>query len=526
MTASLVTVADEVVLRGGGKIEGVLLDHRCNENQLVLRVRDRDLTMRPDSMVRYQRIGSAAQRYDQLRPMSGDSFDEHWQLALWCRANGLTQTEAEHVARCVRLKPDAAEARARLDALKAAGQVVEAPRPAENRSPPPAAEPAAPPPPAQDDGDDAAPAEGRDRPRPGTPEYREAVRHRQAMDKRIARIASQIRSKSAEAAAAARQDLQTIHDEAAVPALARILKTLNEDDRMLVLQVIGGTAGAAADEALTGIALTDPSAEIRLAATELLQARPLDAPSYARPLIGALTCDQPEWMYNAAELCAAMDEKGAVPLLIEGLHTPVRSGVLLSGSVGDPWFPVGTLLPPSCVTPTGRTYGIRYSSASGGGRRWYPGTRGAQMEKERRFYLVTAGPALAGSVPGQVLTSPRFTPARPQPSGRPPSGGGGEPQPKPTTPARFAPAPSPRVETIASMYRHEPMLQALRRLTKKDFGFDQAAWRRWWAREGAKELGLTADDETEPADDSPKKRSVPERPPEKPAQEPAPDGPR
>jgi hypothetical protein len=47
-----------------------------------------------------------------------------------------------------------------------------------------------------------------------------------------------------------------------------------------------------------------------------------------------------------------------------------------------------------------------------------------------------------------------------------------------------------RTELVVSLHRHEPVLAALRKLTGKDLGYDQAAWRRWFETEGAAKLGL------------------------------------
>ena len=42
----------------------------------------------------------------------------------------------------------------------------------------------------------------------------------------------------------------------------------------------------------------------------------------------------------------------------------------------------------------------------------------------------------------------------------------------------------PRLKAVKVKAKNEPVLAALRKLSGEDFGYDRAAWLRWWGRAG------------------------------------------
>ena len=67
----------------------------------------------------------------------------------------------------------------------------------------------------------------------------------------------------------------------------------------------------------------------------------------------------------------------------------------------------------------------------------------------------------------------------------------------------------PELRSVVSLYQHEPVLVALRRLTGKDYGYDQDAWWRWLLTGGAELMGIPSDDLPLPENpDSPKKAAA------------------
>ena len=114
---------DVIALRGGSKIEGLLLDHRQDDKQYVIRVRQKDVSVPKSQVAESSRTGTAQERYRTALQSYGQQLDDQWQLARWCEANDLFDEEARHLRRCLEIDPDFSKASKQLQKLTDEGRI-------------------------------------------------------------------------------------------------------------------------------------------------------------------------------------------------------------------------------------------------------------------------------------------------------------------------------------------------------------------------------------------------------------------
>ncbi|MBI3465673.1 MAG: hypothetical protein HY000_21860, partial [Planctomycetes bacterium] len=441
--------ADSIVLRGGAKVEGLLLDHRQDDKHLVIRVRQKDVSVAKSQVVESTRTGTAQERYRTALQAYGQQLDDQWQLARWCDANELFDEEARHLRRCLEIDPDYSKASEQLRKLTEQRRIQPQATKSDaqpNRNDQAVARPKEGPATAKGDGPLNPPKpepnpEGKaaEQPEPNraAPRKQEAEQQQKRLEaeRTVKRLFAQMTGKSQPAAEAARQELAGLTDPLALGPLVNGMGRLRAQDRLLVTRVFGRIKGEGGDEALALVAVADETPELRALATRLLKSRNPTPAACGPAITRAFLSGEPDLIYNAAELCTALNLKPAVPFLVASLVTPVANTIAVATS--DP--PNKARRHELYLLPPGGLRGVKPS----GSRlvdQWL------QMGPKERQLL------------SKEYGAWRTIYQRP--------------------------------EGIVSLQQHEPVLAALRTLTGRDFGYDQDAWWHWLAGGGAQKLGI------------------------------------
>jgi len=108
--------ADLFLLRNGGQIEGEWLNR---EEQPLTAYRVKTalgivIQLQTTDVRETVRQSSEQLAYEQLAPKVADTVDGHWQLAEWCRKNGLSAQRASHLRRIIELDANHQAARRAL----------------------------------------------------------------------------------------------------------------------------------------------------------------------------------------------------------------------------------------------------------------------------------------------------------------------------------------------------------------------------------------------------------------------------
>jgi hypothetical protein len=217
--------------------------------------------------------------------------------------------------------------------------------------------------------------------------------------------------------------LGAIRDPAAVPALVQVLGPEAPAHRTRLARILGAIPGDEAREALIERLLIEDDPAVRRVALDELQRR--GEPETVPAVVGRLNARNPVRSGRAATLLAELGAESAVPKLIPLLVRVERRHV---------WVPGPAASPPSSITVvTGESIPVLTGPVVGNGAVAYGAT----------------------SVPyysGVSLGTPGTTRS------------------------------APRVRPVTIYHRNPEVLAALESLTGRGFGYDAAAWRRWWAQ--------------------------------------------
>ncbi|MBI3463517.1 MAG: hypothetical protein HY000_10735 [Planctomycetes bacterium] len=503
---------DIVVLRGGAEIEGLILDHRCDDSQVVIRARNKDVPIPKTQAVESKHKGTVQERYQHALKAFGDQLEDQWQLALWCQANGLSEQQTGHVKRCLEIDSDFTDASRMLHRLDeerlAKPQAKDLTKPGDDAADKPEADAPA---------EDSKPGQSRRDSLEQARQRQEMLKKEQEMTKTVQRLAIGLESKNADQVQNARAELAKLRDPLAVRPLLLAMETVSEPNRIRLLETIEAIPDAVATYALAVASLIDQSDAVRSRAVELLADRQKEKHWYMPVFEGALGSGRVGLIYNASDAVAELKEKQAVPSLIGALVTPVRTGFIR----GEATLSYQELVSKSYLDfldlanvarKQHRTRFDLYEMAKAGKIRF----TGSDIYVPR----IRTGSSITGRI--GIMRSP--APIGAGPGGGSVSTGGTAPPPQKqaTTPSlpRFSPdAPlvavtkqnqrKPEPSSVVSMHQHEPVLVALRRLTDQDFGYDQEAWVRWLLTGGAEMLGIHMEDLLGPeTPDLPKKAAA------------------
>lgn len=313
--------ADEVTVRGGAKLRGLVLESKNDSGELRLLTSSGMLPIPRSQVVEVTTQETAGERYQAMRELlKGDDVAGHFELAKWCRLKGLITGAEEELAVVLRLDPqhkDAAQllaATRRNKPTKRANALVKGPREAasERKRPEPQAQPKV----AESNQPSVEVTAARDG------DKRSLASQRAGWIREVSRIVGWLESKNPERVRTAREELAAIQDPMAVEALVRALDSAGRDTRERILKTLAAIPGPEATAALALFAATDGSASLREFAAEQLRGR--DPRAYRPGLIAALRSRRQGIIFNGADAAGELGELAFVPALITALTTDTK----------------------------------------------------------------------------------------------------------------------------------------------------------------------------------------------------------
>ncbi|HWE35804.1 MAG TPA: HEAT repeat domain-containing protein [Isosphaeraceae bacterium] len=413
--------ADRIILRGGGQVHGVIVaDTKQPDKVLVQTDAAKPLTFRKEQVVRVDREPGPLDEYPDRRTRAKAEASSQYELGMWCEAKRLKGLAEHHYRQAVALDPNYSPAHKKLGHVEFNGRwmTVEEMKTAQGM--------------VKSHGKWIT-REVKDR-----QDARDALTaNQQSWARRLRVFRLKLMSDVDADRRSAESDLSTIRDPAAVAALVQVFGRDPTALRQWMLQSLVGIPGTDATAALTKLLIWDPEPKIRQGAMdEVKRRKERGVVSY---LIRTLKDENPEIVGRAAWALSNLNETSAVPELVKVLVT-VRERVEV----------VPTLV------PAGAGGGI------GGGFVGGPGGSGVSLGGFSSYSGRSIGfPTGVAMAPGAVAfggASVPFTAI---------GGGGGGMQV----------APQPQV--VYDVLRNGLVLQALQKLTGKDYGYDVDAWRRW-----------------------------------------------
>ena len=103
-------VADEVILKNGQTLEGVVIER---EEKVIIELENGTVTLDKSQVKEIVGKSTAAQEFEERRK-SAATADEHYELGQWAAARGLKQRAGDQYRRAVALEPGHAPARKQL----------------------------------------------------------------------------------------------------------------------------------------------------------------------------------------------------------------------------------------------------------------------------------------------------------------------------------------------------------------------------------------------------------------------------
>lgn len=294
---------DVLVLTGGGRVEGRWLNRQRHASEpYQMRLSDSAEILVDPSCVRERIIERPEEsEYRLIAPTYGDSLDEQWRLAEWCRARKLTHQRATHLERVIELDPDHAEARSALGYQHLHGQWTRAD---DYR---------------RDQGYQLYLGEWR---LPQEIEVLEERRKKEVAERHWMTRLSHLRDDlhSSAKASAAKQKFLSVRDPDAVRALTALYaREKLPAARKLFIRVLAQVPSDGATETLMRVTLEDPDEERFQDAMEQLRLR--KTPALVEAYAKTLRDESNARVNRAARALSQLEDRSAVPALIESLVT-------------------------------------------------------------------------------------------------------------------------------------------------------------------------------------------------------------
>lgn len=419
--------ADLVLLRGGGHLQGVILPGDSRSDKVLVLTADSPtpVSFHKDQLIRVEKSASPLDEYLIRRDQIKATAAAHYELGLWCEAKRLKGPAVIEYRRAAEIDDQYAPAQRKLGKVAHQGRWLTP--------------------------DQLRAAQGliKVKGRWVTPEEKERLDAANALNaeqnswvRRIKIHRRKLLSDRQEDRRSAELDLLAIQEPLAVVPL---VKTLGEDAdpiRLLLLRVLGGIASADATAALVNFSLLDPSPTLRQAALDEILRRkdPKAIPLYIRVLKPR---NNPELVGRAALILAELREIKAVPKLIDVLVATFEHLEVLPTTVVDN-NPLGSF------------------SMFGGG----PGGASGVSLGGFSSYIGPNIPYLTPpvSAPGAIAFGGGSIPLSNLAAG---GGSGGN--------VRVVAQP----QIVREVINNALVLEALRKLTRQDFGFNVPVWKRW-----------------------------------------------
>ena len=307
--------ADEVTLRGGRKLEGLIVDHRSSEFAIKLRTADIEIPLLRSTIASIHRTEDKQVRYRLAKELYDETPDELTELALWCHANDLHQQRDELLEAVLRMQPDHPEARKLLGDKRAGQQRKKKDPPKKNAKDALAGQ--------QQSVKRAEANAQRRRKLRDAREQRQAAQKVREWRRTLTRLVVWLQGKNAARIRQAREELARIRDPLAIGPLTEAVHAGPEPTRQRLLDTIAAIPAPESTYSLAYTSITNASPNVRLRAIELLKQRPEERHRYLPILERALRSNTLETVYITAEVLTALDEKVSVPAMIDVLTTPV-----------------------------------------------------------------------------------------------------------------------------------------------------------------------------------------------------------
>ena len=341
---------DFIALRNGGEIRGELLtDPRARNAGELVSIRTLSgavVTVEKQQVDDVVRRRMVLEEYETLRRAAADTLAAQWELAEWCRAKNLSKERLVHLARVVEIDPD------HVQAHRGLGHVRDAKGRWATR-------------------DEVMAGRGfvKYRGRYVLPQELQLILAEERVSeaekswfKRVRMWHGWLDGERQERRIEAVAQLRAIKDPDAVPALARSLKTdENEEHRLMFVDVLGQMTGDKPIKSLVLQSLWDESRVVRETSIRGIQGRDITKalPFYLRALKNSFNVV----VNRAGDALGALGNESVIPQLIDALVTRHTYTVLVPipppgvPTDGSNMVPVGTqVLPPQMelLLATGR----------------------------------------------------------------------------------------------------------------------------------------------------------------------------
>jgi len=294
--------ADVVVLRNGGRIHGrwVNSDERPMNDYVIETPSGGSVRLHKSRVERVIRQRPAEIEFERVAPTFGDTVDQQWELAEWCRKRRLARQREAVLRHILQLDPNHAKARYALGYSQVGGRWLTRPEWMEEQG--------------------FEKYDGRWR-HPQEIALLEAKRKKELAEKRWVTELNRYRTElGTDKPRQALDAIAAIKDPLAVRAIAgQFQKERHRWVKLLYVQALGRIASDAAVKVLIYGSLNDLDEEVRIACVDQIVAQ--KPPGAAEAYIKALSDKNNVRINLAAQALARLGEKSAIGPLIDSLVT-------------------------------------------------------------------------------------------------------------------------------------------------------------------------------------------------------------
>lgn len=417
--------ADRIVLRGGGSVKGKVIPGDSSQKGLVVVLGERGrtpLTFKKDQVVQIipekGPLDEYLERKNRLQPTAAAEYE----LGVWCEKQKLLDLANIHFEQAVKYDDAHAEAHQKLGHVQygakwlTVDQVREAQGLVKHKG-------------------KWISKEEKER----LDESATLSAEQSGWSRRLKTLRNAVVNGPEPRAREAEAQLLAIKEKVAVKPVLRTLGTdPNPEIRALAAQILSGIPGREASSALVNRMLNEPDETVRQPTMNALAKR--EDPVVVSELTNALTSKNTYVINRAAWALGNLGAKASVPKLVPALVTVEYETVLVQPT----------------VNPNG---GV-------GGGTGFPGTQFGMMNGYGPSVPVVGAPAVGPGVVAFGASSVPFSTY----IGQTPIAGNA---------ATDIPGRGPVPKMVASPRKNTEVLQALIKLTGKDFGYEVATWKRY-----------------------------------------------
>jgi hypothetical protein len=441
--------ADRIVLRGGTTIRGVVLPTPGPAGQVLVQTESltTPIKYRKEQIVEVISEPSALKDYLDRRDQTASDAPAQYELGLWCEEHKLSAFAESHYRRAIELDKSYAPAHKKLGHVLHSDQWIT--------------------------GDQLREAQGLVKVRGKWISTEEKAKvdaeaaasaEKAAWARRLKVLRQALVQGSLDRRKSAEEQLSAIRDPAAVTPLVKVFGEDPEALRTLLAQILGGIPGDEAAAALTARVLAEADPGVREATMDVLTRR--EETNIVPQLVRALRSRDPAVINRAAWALANLQAVSAVPKLVQALVLTEERII---------WTP------PENVGGGGGNIGVGFSSmaplplANPGG---LVATGAMDMPSSVGIGTGAGSASFGVTVPFGVLNSVAVAPGVVAFGGGPgylPGYGTGMGM----SVGESGPTRGYQPKLVSFTLRNVEVLNALKKLTGQNFGYDLGAWRHW-----------------------------------------------